>query len=37
MNDVAKTLEGQGIERFIADQKTATDALGRKSTSVTTG
>jgi transaldolase len=37
MNDVAKTLEEQGIKRFIADQKTATDALGRKSTSVTTG
>jgi transaldolase len=37
MDDVAKTLERQGIDRFIADQKTATEAISRKSSVVTTG
>jgi transaldolase len=37
MDDVAQALEQQGIERFITDQKTAMEALGRKSSAVTTG
>ena len=37
IDDVANTLERQGIDRFVADQRTAIEALRQKSSAVTTG